>query len=208
MKWSGSAAGMLDWAAAGQPIAGETVSGDLHLVAAFGRGVLVAVSDGLGHGPEAAASARAAHDVLEANPELPVEALVVRCHEALRRLRGVVVSLASFDATRSTMTWVGVGNVEAVLLRTTAVTGQPHRERLLLWGGVVGESLPRLRPATLPVAPGDMILLATDGLHEAALDEVRTSGTVEAIADAVLATHARKTDDALVLAARYRGSYP
>jgi hypothetical protein len=205
MTTVGSAGGVLDWAVAGQPIAGEVVSGDLHLVAPFSGGVLVAVIDGLGHGRDAETAARAALEVLGQGPGLPVESLVARCHDALTRLRGVVMSLASFDSTRASMTWIGIGNVEGVLLRRAPLAGQARRERLLLWGGIVGQTLPRLRPATLPVSPGDVILLATDGLHTDSLDDVRTSDTVEGIATGVLAKHARGTDDALVLVARYRG---
>jgi negative regulator of sigma-B (phosphoserine phosphatase) len=206
MNWRGSAGDFLDWAAAGRPIAGQVLSGDLHLVAPFPGGVLVAVVDGLGHGRHAEESARAALDVLRLDPGLSPDALVARCHETMNRLRGAVMSLASFDAARSTMTWTGVGNVEGVLLRARPRAGQSPRERLLLWGGIVGQTLPRLRSATLPVFSGDVLVLVTDGLRASAFDDVRTADTVEAIATGVLASHARSTDDALVLVARCGGS--
>jgi negative regulator of sigma-B (phosphoserine phosphatase) len=75
-------------------------------------------------------------------------------------------------------------------------------------GGVVGQTLPRLVPETLPVFAGDTIVLATDGVHASSLDGTRTNDTMEGIANRVLATHARGTDDALVLVARYRGASP
>src|SRR5437764_14087643 len=43
--------------------------------------------------------------------------LVGRCHKRLRSTRGVVMSLASFDARESIMTWIGIGNVAGLLLR-------------------------------------------------------------------------------------------
>jgi negative regulator of sigma-B (phosphoserine phosphatase) len=202
----GATAGGLDWAAAGRPIEGEIVSGDLHLVAPFAGGVLIAVVDGLGHGREAEASARAALDVMGEDPSLPVDVTVARCHRALARLRGAVMSLASFDATAASLTWIGIGNVEGVLLR--AQGGHARRERLLLWGGIVGQTLPRLRPATLPVSPGDTLLLATDGIQADSLDDIPAGRAVEDIAGRVLARHARGTDDALVLVARRRGGAP
>jgi phosphoserine phosphatase RsbX len=208
MTWHGSTGELLDWAAAGKPLAGEVLSGDQHLVAPYPGGVLVAVADGLGHGRHAEAAARVAIETLEHNAGLPVEALVKRCHDGLRRLRGVVMSLASIDTARSSMTWIGIGNVEAVLVRSSPSAGQPHHERLLLWGGVVGQSLPTLRPATLPLSPGDTIVLATDGIHTAALDDVPMGGTVEGMATGLLARHASGTDDALVVVARYRGGAP
>ena len=155
MIWGGSAGEMLDWAAAGSPIAGEVVSGDLHLVAPFSGGVLVAVIDGLGHGPNAERASRVAAEVLLRDPGRPVEALVARCHDALSRLRGVVMSLVSFDAARARITWIGIGNVEGVCLSLAPAAEGTRRERLLLWGGIVGQTLPRLRPAMRPVSPGD-----------------------------------------------------
>src|SRR5436190_12658463 len=80
--------------------------------ARFLDGPLAAVMDGLGHGPEAASAARQAAGILEASAGEPVIALVQRCHDGLRRTRGVVMSLASFTVRDSAMAWIGVGNVE------------------------------------------------------------------------------------------------
>ncbi len=52
-------AALIDWGVATLMLAGERESGDLHLVKPVGTGVLVSVVDGLGHGAEAAAAARA-----------------------------------------------------------------------------------------------------------------------------------------------------
>ena len=59
----------------------------------------------------------AARDVLARHAEDSVILLVDRCHERLRSTRGVVMSLASFDARESIMTWIGIGNVAGLLLR-------------------------------------------------------------------------------------------
>src|SRR2546426_2471900 len=56
---------VIDWGVATRALAGETESGDLHLVKRVGRGTLVAAVDGLGHGAEAAAAARAAVAALD-----------------------------------------------------------------------------------------------------------------------------------------------
>lgn len=202
-------ASALDWAVAARPLRGEVVSGDQHLVAPFPGGALMAVLDGLGHGPSAAAAARTAIEVLAAVPGEPVVALVNRCHAALGRLRGVVMSLASFDVAARRMSWVGVGNVEGVLIRTLEGLGVV-RERLLGWGGIVGQSVATPRSTTLPLAPSDLIIFATDGLHPgfvdaALLEQARRRAPVADIADQLLQRHALERDDALVLVARYQG---
>lgn len=188
-------------------LAGEKESGDLHLVKPFLGGTLVGVVDGLGHGSEAAAAAGRAIVALEAHPAEPVDGLFRRCDEALRGTRGAVMSLASFDTSRREMTWLGVGNVEGVLL-TILENGRRQRQSLLLRGGVIGSRLPILRAAAHPVAPGDTLILATDGVR---VDFASDSVTIEppqVLADRILARWARGSDDALVLVARYTGGVP
>lgn len=193
---------LLDWSWAGIALEGDE-SGDVHVIAEFEHGVLVGVVDGLGHGFEAAAAARTAARVLRSFAGEPLVALVERCHEALRRTRGAVMSLASFDARAPSMTWGGIGNVEGLLLRASPAS-RP-RESIVLRGGIVGYHLPSLHAATLAVAPGDVLILATDGVDERFGDDVTPGAPPREVADAILARHARGTDDALVLVARYLG---
>ena len=62
------------------------------------------------------------------------------------------------------MTWLGVGNVQGVLMRADAQKGSVQ-EVLLLRGGVVGSQLPALQAAVLPIAKGDTLVFATDGVR-------------------------------------------
>ena len=98
----------VEWGAATVTLAGQVQSGDRYVVVPSGSGVLVAAIDGLGHGVEAASAAQLAAGVLERDPRESVITLVRRCHERLRETRGVVMSLASFNALDETMTWLGV----------------------------------------------------------------------------------------------------
>lgn len=198
---------VLDWAWAGAALPGERESGDVHVVAPFAGGTLVAVLDGLGHGPEAALASRAAARVLVAHAGEPVAALVERCHDALRPTRGAVMSVASFQAAEGAMTWVAVGNVEGLLLRA-APAAERAREAILARGGVVGYQLPPLRPVTVPVSIGDTLVLATDGIRSGFVAGLEARGDPQQVADAIFARYARGTDDALVLVARYRGVRP
>ena len=192
--------GLLECGLAGEPLAGQPESGDLGLVLPFPGGILVGALDGLGHGDEAAAAARAAADVLRSQPDAPVIWLVRECHEALGETRGVVMSLASFSARYATMTWIGIGNVEGLLVRANADASRP-RETLLLRGGVVGFKLPELGAAVLPVGRGDTLVLATDGIRNDFADGLSLAHPAQQVADQILARHAKKTDDALALVA-------
>src|SRR5260221_2412395 len=153
----------IEWGVASRALAGQPSSGDLNVVKSFPNGVLVAALDGIGHGEEAASAALVAKTILEAHPEESVIELIGRCHEGLRATRGVAMSVASFNLSEALITWVGVGNVEGVLLRR-GLAGAPAEESLLLRAGVVGAQLPALQAAVLPVSAGDTLILATDGI--------------------------------------------
>jgi negative regulator of sigma-B (phosphoserine phosphatase) len=195
---------LLEVGAANATLPGELVSGDLHLVEPFPGGVLVAAVDGLGHGGEAAQAALRAVSVLEEHAAAPLTELFERCHARLARTRGVVMSLAAFADSEALMTWVGVGNVEGTLVRAQAAAAA-RPESILLLGGVLGHALPRLRPSTTPVNPGDTLIFATDGVHGGYLAGIDPSQPPQELADRILSDHFKGSDDALVLVARYRG---
>ncbi len=202
---SALAADRVAWATASRKLAGQLVSGDAHLVAPFEGGVLVAVIDGLGHGPEAHLAASAAIAVLSRRPQSPVTDLIRLCHAEIKSTRGVVLSLASFDTTHGLVTWAGVGDVEGVLL-SASDPSRSGRQSLLLRNGVVGYQLPSLRETICPVATGDVLILATDGVSHAFAATVVNDRSPQAIADDIIANHGKLTDDALVLVARYLGT--
>jgi phosphoserine phosphatase RsbX len=193
-------ASMIEWGTAGMPIPGEVESGDLHVVAPFADGVLVALIDGLGHGPDAAEAARVAATLLAAHANETPISLLQRCHEGLRKTRGVVMSVASLDVRDSSLTWLGVGNVEGVLLRADP---ESTSEAIALRGGVVGYQMPPLRAEVLPIGRGDTLILATDGIRSDFKLGVALEAASQAIAESILARCAKTSDDATVLVARY-----
>ena len=78
-------------------------------------------------------------------------------------------------------------------------------ETLLLRSGVVGSHLPPLSASVHAVNPGDMLILATDGIRPGFAEELLPLVPPQPAADRILSRYARGTDDALVLVARYRG---
>ena len=183
---------------------GQGESGDRHLVCCGGDGILIAAIDGIGHGEEAANAAEAAVAILKASPEEPVISLVERCHESLRSTRGVVLSLASIDPKHGMMTWLGVGNVQGVLMRAGARKGSVE-EVLLLRGGVLGSQLPALQAAVLPIAKGDTLVFVTDGIRSEFVEGLSALESPQRAADRILKQHGRGNDDALVLVVRLTG---
>ncbi len=202
---SGPLASFLDWGVATRAL-GPGESGDRHLVAFTPRGALIAVMDGLGHGPEAAFAADVAARVLERHATEPLEALLKRCHAELKHTRGVVMTLATITWPEGRLTWVGVGNVEGRLLRSPASPGR-GAESTLLMGGVVGYRLPGVRLGIHQLAPGDVLILATDGIAASFADDLFAQDRPQEIADRILRLH-RRHDDALALVVRYGAAGP
>ena len=73
-------------------------------------------------------------------------------------------------------------------------------------GGVPGHQLPQVRGAELPVAPGDTLVLSTDGIRAGYLELLATGDPPNVIVERIMHEYGKGTDDALVLVARYLGA--
>ena len=179
-------------------------SGDRHLVKTIHDGALLAVVDGSGHGKDAGGSARLAVETLETHANEDVVSMFQRCHERLRSTRGAVMSVASINAAQSTLSWAGVGNIEGMILRFASP--QETIDRLLLRPGIVGYRLPCLRALALPIALGDLIILATDGIRPDFENQILPEEHPRTIANKISSGYRKRYDDGLVLVARYLGN--
>jgi negative regulator of sigma-B (phosphoserine phosphatase) len=192
----------LERGVAGVAIEGEQRSGDLAVFAPYPAGGLAVVIDGLGHGDEAADASEAAAEVIRRHSGDPARQLVERCHETLRKTRGAVMTFAWFDLREMAIWWVGVGNVEARLVRGAGAYGDRHHSALVL-GGVVGYNLPVVRPTRMDLLPGDAIAFATDGIEADYSNSLTPSLPAQRLADRILEHHHKGTDDALTAVVRY-----
>lgn len=114
------------------------------------------------------------------------------------------MTLASFNGRDDTITWLGVGNVEGVLLRADSAT--PDRASVLLRSGVVGYRLPPLHSSVLRVNRGDVAVFASDGVRSGFGEDLSLEEPPQRLADRIVATFRKGTDDAVVLVVRYLGS--
>src|SRR5690625_816475 len=87
----------LEWSAIRYPKKGETVCGDLFQVRGHQDRVLVAVTDGLGHGREALKASVAAMKAASIFSSHSLITIARHCHEQLRSTRGVVMNLGLVD---------------------------------------------------------------------------------------------------------------
>jgi serine phosphatase RsbU (regulator of sigma subunit) len=198
---------LIEYGVAKFVLPGQRESGDHHLVCCRRGGILLGVIDGIGHGEEAGAAAKAAVYLLKASADEPVISLVQKCHENLRLTRGIVLSLASIDPVHGMMTWIAVGNIQGVLMRSGAKRGIVEHE-LLQRAGLVGSNLPALQGAVLPIAQGDTVIFATDGIRSEFTKSLSALEPPQRAADRILEQYCRGNDDALVLVARITGIRP
>lgn len=194
----------LEYGVAAVTLPDQDESGDRHLVKTIHDGTLLAVVDGSGHGKDAAGPARVAIETVEAHANEDVISMFQFCHERLRTTRGVVMSIAKINAAQNLLGWAGVGNIEGIILRT----GSPQPRiaaRLFLRPGIVGYRLPCLQALAVPIVPGDLIILATDGISLGFENHISPEEHPRTIAKKISSGY-RKQDDGLVMVARYVGT--
>jgi hypothetical protein len=196
----------LDWAIAGRPLAGQDVSGDRATVQITRNRCVIAVIDGLGHGPQAAAAAALAAGVVERHRAEPLDALLLLVHEKLVESRGAAATFAIVDGDTGRIDWLGVGNVDGMIIRADE-TARPRTSGVFLCRGILGYQQPDIRrQEPVQLEDGDTIVIATDGVRGDLAADVRHETPVERMAGALLDAHATPDDDALVLVARYRAA--
>ncbi len=191
-----------DVAVLGRPYPGEAVSGDDAAFCRTDGALLVAVADGLGHGPPAhEASARAMQAVL-ADPGRDPEGVVRACDAALVGTRGAVMGVARVDFAAEALEATIVGDVMVhryrprEALRFTATRG-------MLGAADLRRRAPRVE--RMPREPGEVLVLATDGLRtrlDLSSDLALLRQHPLFVAHALLERYGRPDDDALVLVAR------
>lgn len=136
----------------------EQVSGDAWAVWQREGRALVAVADGLGHGPEAAEAAEAAMAVVEAHRELGPGELVERMHLALRATRGAAVAVCELEQLTRRARFAGIGNISASLL-----VGSGSRS-LTSHTGIVGHQVRKVQEFTYEWPADTLLLLHSDGI--------------------------------------------
>ena len=194
----------VEWGLASLPHPEQSVLGDGYVVKALPDGLMMAVVDGLGHGSEAAKATALCVAMLSASAELPVFEMLRLSHERLRGTRGATASVARFDYACNGLIWSGVGDVMGLLFRGDVAAGS-GTETLLSRPGVLGSGAPTPTASQINVRRGDLLVLATDGIARDFERSVDRGAEPRVVAERILADHSKRTDDALVLVARYWG---
>lgn len=186
----------------GRPIAEEKVNGDHACFVRLDDALMLGVCDGLGHGPPAReASLRAMRSFYEHVGEAP-GAILDACHDALGGTRGVVMAAARVTEPAGEVELASTGNID-VQLAAPRVARRFAGSSAVLGGR--GNRAAKARIERASVAPGELVILATDGISSKLTVEqdlllLRDHPIV--VAQRIMERFGRTNDDALVLVAR------
>ena len=203
-KFASASPEPFETAVAGEPYPGELVSGDDAICLRTESGFLAAVCDGLGHGPEAREASNKAVESISRNRHLDIREIVIAVNSEISGTRGCAISIARFEKQTDRLECLSAGDVRAQLYHSREAkffTSTP------LVVGEAGLSARRLRVEEATVAPGSVLAMFTDGLEtktslKGQLDILRRPAIV--VAQHLIESHARRTDDSLVFVARFR----
>ena len=102
------------------------------------------VSDGLGHGHDAAIASAAAVSAFLRNAERSAEDVIAAVHDALRSTRGAAVAIAEMDSRRGVVHYCGLGNISGVVVKPDGT-----EQHLVSLAGIAGHVGPPITSPTL-----------------------------------------------------------
>ncbi|MCJ2024480.1 ATP-binding SpoIIE family protein phosphatase [Methylobacterium sp. J-067] len=181
------------------PLKGETANGDAYAVRERADGWTAIVSDGLGHGPEAARASEEALKIFRRRRDEPPAAILAAIHAGLSQTRGGAISVARYTRDRATLALAGIGNVAGAVISGTTI------KRTVSLAGTAGHAARRIQEYEYPMRPEDVFVLCSDG--------IATSWSLDAhpglawahptlLAGVIYRDFARVRDDATVLVVR------
>jgi serine phosphatase RsbU (regulator of sigma subunit) len=201
-KTAAPGAARLDAGVVCLPKPGETACGDGWFARGENDRCVVMLVDGLGHGVDAAAAARAATDVLATQPRRDVTDLADSVHGALRSTRGAAAALAVVMPASGKGEFCGVGNINCV------VRSEGKSRSLVSHNGILGHQVRKFQEFSFPFPGNALLIMHSDGLTAKwSLDDYPGLETRQPalIAGVLFRDFGRGSDDASVLVARHLG---
>jgi anti-sigma regulatory factor (Ser/Thr protein kinase) len=202
-KFEAAASALCEAAIMSKPYPGEPLSGDDAIIIQSEAGFLVAVCDGLGHGPEAREASNRAIEVVCNSAQDNVDQIALRINQELAGTRGCAISIMRFIRNESALEYVSAGDVHAHLYHLRDAHFFTPAPMVLGTGQLRPQ---KLRIEKTEVKPNSVLVMFTDGLKS----RTNLKGELEmlrqpaiAIAQHLLETQSRPDDDALVCVVRF-----
>jgi len=188
----------------GRPYPGEIISGDDAVFIHMPSGFLAALSDGLGHGPEAREASHRAIEKVTKHCERHLDRLLTVLNTELAGTRGCAMSIVRFNEGDRMLECLSVGDVHSHLYHLKDAFFFASTPMIL---GEARSVLQKIRIEKTQVPVSSVLVMFSDGIKSRAtlkgqLDVLRRSPI--AIAEHLLENDSRPNDDALVLVVRFR----
>lgn len=177
----------------------------LPVVKSSPSGTVAAVIDAVLTGDEGAELARTAAAIIEEYTHQPLIELFAKAENRCRGSQGVAMSAIQVVTGQNLISWWGVGNVQAVLFHRNPAA-DPRVERIELNHDLLGTGQCILREYRVQVKPGDLIIVASDGLKENFIEALPIDGKPRLVADELLAKYCKEDTDCAIVVVRYLGS--
>jgi len=190
------------WGAYSRPAQGEAVCGDTWCVHRSIDRIRFMVSDGLGHGPDAAQSAEAVAEIFVQSPALSPAQFLAAAHRAVTGKRGAAVAIAELQLPAGVVQYAGVGNISGVLVDGDRARG------LVSHNGTVGVLIRKIQTFEYRWAINGLLIMHSDGLQTrwslASYPglQARDPSTIAAV---LARDFKRGRDDMTVLVAKFEG---
>jgi anti-sigma regulatory factor (Ser/Thr protein kinase) len=188
--------GPLQIAGLAVPYPGERFCGDAWTCHRTPERTVCLLTDGLGHGWEAAEAAQEAVATFHKRVELPPGQILSYVHEALRKTRGAVAAIAEIRPQESTLVYAGIGNISAVVL------SRGTSRSLVSHNGTLGAAAARIQEFKSEWPADGVLVLHSDGL-QSRWDLAPYAGLLSrhpaVIGGALLRDFRRQRDDASVV---------
>ena len=185
-----------------QEKSGEAVCGDAWTVLPARGRIVVFVVDGLGHGPDAAAAARAAIESAEKNAHREASEIMDAVHGAMRPTRGGAGAVALLKPESELCVFCGIGNIAA------SIRGDGVTRSMVSHNGTLGHQVRKVQEFQYPFPKGSLLIMHSDGIatHWDLAAYPGIEGRHPALVSAALfRDHSRGRDDLTVLALRNGG---
>ena len=179
---------------------GEKVCGDGFYHSVSNEQLKLFLGDGLGHGPEAAkAVAQAGEAFIRCQEQAPGDILRY-IHDAVKKTRGLVGTVAIFDLAAKMWRICGVGNI------ITKMGNAKTLKSYLPYNGIIGLNLPNtLNAQEINYESGQQLIMTSDGLKtrwDIAKYPAISRYDLSIPAAILLKDFARNTDDMSVIACK------
>jgi anti-sigma regulatory factor (Ser/Thr protein kinase) len=178
------------------PKEGETACGDNYHFFCRGNQLKFALSDGLGHGKNAAIAAEESLLAFRRNMVLPPNEQIKRIHEDIKRTRGAVMNITHIDLVSKQAVYCGVGNI------ASRIQSAAKYRSCISYNGIVGHSIPTtLNNHVMQWNRHDLLVIHSDGLSSRWDLQKYPSVTLRdrsIIAAVLYKDFCRKTDDVTI----------